>query len=581
MRARTGPPAAIAGARVLWWAASLATRWQRGTWALVIGLSTALPLAFIVVSAQVVASALAGDFRRAYWLSLLLAGLYLCQHAVGLVQGPLQSQIAATLERQATARLVQATLVSGQSFEVVPESELVNARASLDGRVPPRAAMGIFDEFATTWLQTLTAFVLLTDLGLLVPLAALLALAVYRRAAASDIEHFVSDASRATAGYGTAGHLRDLALSDRHMTELRLLRAREWLPAAFSDQLRIALSNAQAREAGRSKVPYAMALVFVAYCCIAYTALQAALTGGDIDALVRHLQALTLASNLATVRDGQLNLPELRRNWTSLHRLPLTTNNQGPETDDPPLPCRFELRHATYAYPDAATPAVQGLSLTLQPGMIYGVVGENGAGKTTLAHLLMGHLAPTSGSVLRTLAAAGPTLLHHVAYLAQDPFRVQATLPENVTLDDRPDEEQAKVALPLVQRLGAAPADVLDPGGAGSGVSLSRGQWQQVAIARVRRRAAHAALTVLDEPTSALDPEAEREFTETLRGWPRVGTTVLVGHRLSVVRFCDEILVLEAGRLLERGNHDALLSLGGKYADMYRRQAGMYPQPPP
>jgi ATP-binding cassette subfamily B protein len=106
------------------------------------------------------------------------------------------------------------------------------------------------------------------------------------------------------------------------------------------------------------------------------------------------------------------------------------------------------------------------------------------------------------------------------------------------------------------------------------GVDLSGGEWQKVALARGAIR--DAALVILDEPTAALDAEAEYQLFERFRELVAGKTALLISHRFSTVRMADHILVLEGGRILESGSHDALVALGGRYASLFEMQAGRY-----
>lgn len=199
------------------------------------------------------------------------------------------------------------------------------------------------------------------------------------------------------------------------------------------------------------------------------------------------------------------------------------------------------------------------------------VVGPSGAGKTTLAFLIPGLLSPTEGRILADGEPVPPEavdrLRRQTAFVFQEASLFDVSLAENIRMS-RPDARDDEV------REAAARAGILDfidslPEGfetrAGrSGSRLSLGQKQRIAIARalLSRRP----VIVLDEPTAALDPETERRLAADLLGARRDHAVVVIAHRLATIRAADQIVFLEAGRIVERGRHDDLVRAGGPYA---------------
>lgn len=241
-----------------------------------------------------------------------------------------------------------------------------------------------------------------------------------------------------------------------------------------------------------------------------------------------------------------------------------------PGPPPPPLRNGLTLDGVGYRYP-GGTVALSDIHLDLKVGEMTAVVGPSGAGKTTLAFLIPGLLAPTEGRILADGDPVPPEavdrLRRQTAFVFQEASLFDVSLAENIRMS-RPDATDAEV------REAAARAGILDfidslPEGfqtrAGrSGARLSLGQKQRIAIARalLSRRP----VIVLDEPTAALDPETERRLAADLLEARRDHAVVVVAHRLATIRAADQIVFLEAGRIVERGRHDDLVRDGGPYA---------------
>lgn len=231
----------------------------------------------------------------------------------------------------------------------------------------------------------------------------------------------------------------------------------------------------------------------------------------------------------------------------------------------------LELRNIRFGYSPVAPPLVDGLSLHVAPGKQIAVVGSTGSGKSTVTKLVSGLYEPWAGAVLydgrpraaydrRAFAAAVAMVDQEIALFAGT-VRANITL-FDPTIDDAAIERAARDACihdEIMARSGGYDAIVEE-----EGRNFSGGQRQRLEIARALVR--DPALIILDEATSALDAITEAQVAENLRR--RGCSCVIVAHRLSTIRDSDEILVLERGAIVERGTHDSLVSLGGRYKEL-------------
>jgi len=241
---------------------------------------------------------------------------------------------------------------------------------------------------------------------------------------------------------------------------------------------------------------------------------------------------------------------------------------------------RISLVDVSYSYPGTKSPAVGPVNLTIARGMSLGIVGSSGAGKSTLIDVLVGLLEPTQGAVMIDGDRVGPESIEawraRIGYVAQSPFLLDATLAENIEfgappIPDREGRCRASAeAAGLGSLVAALPKGLHTPIG-DCGMQLSGGQRQRVAIARAFYR--NADLLVLDEATSALDSVTEKEITAAIDELKGRLTLIIVAHRLSTVVRCDEIVLLEAGRIAAHGTHAQLLADSPAYRRLVEAQS--------
>jgi subfamily B ATP-binding cassette protein MsbA len=235
------------------------------------------------------------------------------------------------------------------------------------------------------------------------------------------------------------------------------------------------------------------------------------------------------------------------------------------------------LEDVWFRYTDELPDVLHGISLAIEPGEVVALVGPSGAGKTTVASLLPRFWDVTRGRItldghdIRRLSFAD--LRGSIGIVPQEPALFSGTVHENIAYA-RPSANEADVlaaaraahAWEFIERLPLG----LETRVGERGVKLSGGQRQRIAIARVFLK--DPAIVVLDEATSSLDSESERLVEEAMVELLRGRSTLIIAHRLSTVRRADRVAVLDHGRIVEEGTHDALLAHEGTYAKLYRGQ---------
>jgi ATP-binding cassette subfamily B protein len=287
--------------------------------------------------------------------------------------------------------------------------------------------------------------------------------------------------------------------------------------------------------------------------------------------------------SLSQVFEQSLYLEDL---FTFLDIEPSIRRNPGAKQVPVPIRTGFAFERVGFRYPGSEHWAVRGLDFSLSPGERLALVGENGAGKTTLVKLLARLYDPTEGRILLDGVDLREydidSLRRNVGVIFQDFVRYDFMLKENIAVGNisRVEDDPAirtaaerSLADGVAQRLAGRYDQMLGKRFEG-GVDLSGGEWQKVALARAYMR--DAQLLILDEPTAALDARAEYgvflRFSELTKG----RMAVLISHRFSTVRMADRILVLKGGELVEQGTHEALVTLGGLYSELFQLQAAGY-----
>ncbi len=246
------------------------------------------------------------------------------------------------------------------------------------------------------------------------------------------------------------------------------------------------------------------------------------------------------------------------------------------------------LSHVSFRYPNTDKDTLQDISIEIHPGEKIAIVGENGAGKTTFVKLLMRLYDVTDGSIrygdhdIREYNTR--EYRKKISAVFQDYNIYAASVAENVLLRKVKEGEEEDVIHALRKADFGRKLDSLAEGintpltreFDDSGVNLSGGEGQKIAISRVFLKNEDRAVSILDEPSSALDPVSEYKLNKNLIENAGENTVIFISHRLSTTRMADRIYLFEHGRIVEQGTHDELMAQNGRYREMFDRQAHNY-----
>jgi ATP-binding cassette, subfamily B, bacterial len=387
-------------------------------------------------------------------------------------------------------------------------------------------------------------------------------------------------------------YLETVIAREDHAKEVKLYGLGERLLERYRDIFRRLYGEDRALTVRRDAWGFVLGLIataalYGAYAWIAISTVRRLISLGHMTmylALFRQGQAAVSAMLAAVggMYEDNLYLSTLYEYLETVVPPPSGSAARGP---DPADGIRFE--DVSFTYSGAEQPALAHVTLHLKPGASLALVGENGSGKTTLIKLLTRLYAPTGGRILldgQDLAEWDQAALRErIGVIFQDFARYQMSVGENVGAgDERFFEDEARWRTAADKGRASEFIETLPAGyhtqlgkWFRDGRELSGGQWQKIALSRAFMRT-RADILVLDEPTAAMDAQAEAEVFEHFRQLAHDRITILISHRFSTVRMADQIAVLNGGHIVERGSHEELMRLNGRYAHLFTLQARGY-----
>ncbi len=537
-----------------------------------------------------------GFDRALLWPTILYAATILIPTALN----PAQSVLTSIIEDRAVPVVDREIM---RCAAALPDLTRIERPAFHDEAHQLRQVVGVLpyllfvlQNFGAALLTILGISLLLTGLHPLIPIAILLSLGPQ---AIAQNRHMVlyyqkmAEQSRAAREVGDAVRV----VTDPGMAkEVRVFGLGDFFLDRFLDRYQMAISEMQPlrlrslRSTLVLTIPLALALAGSLW-YVSTRAANGQLSPGDIALFLNAIFQIAIAapSVFGVARFVSTSIPPLRT-------LDAFRRSAGPgvaiASPDTALPIPGRVRGGiafdgvSFAYPESETAVVEDLVAMLPAGRVTALVGANGAGKSTIVKLLTRMYDPTRGKLRIDGEPAAAYdldgLRSRTAVVYQDFAQFALSLRENITVGAWPDDVSDNELRRAADWSGADEVAAAQPDGYDTqltrhfagGVELSGGQWQRVALARSALR--DAAIVILDEPNAALDAEAEARQIDQL-GKMAVGRTVLViSHRLSTVRRADHILVLDGGRITERGSHDDLLALDGEYSRLFAMQADRF-----
>ncbi|MGH7759896.1 MAG: ABC transporter ATP-binding protein [Candidatus Dormibacteraceae bacterium] len=600
--------------RARWYAGLLLTFWNAGrleslTLVGVILVSGLAPTGFIVASGTLIGSlpnavthGLGSSSGHAVTASVaalaVLFGLQQLAPTVRMSMGQsLARRVDSLLQQRVMAAVMSPPGIAHLEDPVLQNRIGIAAPGLAAGMFTPGSAAGALSGRIATALRIAGATVLLLAYHWWLALG-LLAMACWYGWEYQYVARKLADQQTSlTKGFSRANYYRELALSPEPAKEIQVFDLGRWLGVQFAgqwEQVASGYAHSLATQARRMYGSTAglMLAAMGAYLLLGWESSRGLVGLGEIAVYAQAIYGVVLGfANAVGPADATLSAyaaEGFEAADAAIRSVTVEPKAAGQNSEALPRDAiRFE--DVRFRYSADHPEVLSGLSLTIPAGRSLAIVGANGAGKTTLIKLLCRFYEPTSGRItidghdLAELDLAG--WRHRMTAVFQDFVHYPMTAYDNVTLGSRPVTANDAMLARVAER--AMATDLIDELPRGwatllskefsSGVDLSGGQWQRIALARALLRAEQGAgVLILDEPTAALDVRAEAELYERFLSLTSGLTSIVISHRFSTVRQAQHICVVSDGALVEEGSHDELMELGARYATMFRLQAARF-----
>jgi len=387
-------------------------------------------------------------------------------------------------------------------------------------------------------------------------------------------------------------YLYTVMTSYKYAKEIRINCADQFIKGKFSATFNGQLKRLRALYRQKAWIGYAGNLLTVAQAAVMYLYFTWQVFTGEVSlaeyTVLLSAATLSTSSLLALFASlGQIHnnckAEEFYQEYTEMvqKNSGVSASNKQEEPDIDFSKAVFRFEDVSFRYPNQKEYALRHVNIEIMPNKKLGIVGLNGSGKTTLVRLLCRLYDPQEGRItvdnvdIRQIPY--DFYIQHMGIVLQDFTLFAYSVRENIVCNSPVDGEKIEECIEksgLSDRIRELPEGIetyiykdLD----NTGVEFSGGEEQKLVFARALYK--NANILILDEPTSSLDPKAELAFFKQFYNITADKTAIFISHRLSSTRFCDEIIVLEQGVLVERGNHEVLLEQGGRYAELFELQA--------
>lgn len=538
--------------------------------------------------------------RECYrWVALIVVLFFLTHLAESA-----RTALGRPLGRRVTGRLGERVMMAASEPVTIGHledpaylSRLGRARGEGTIDMPPGEAVFGFSTKASMWVTSIGSAALLTWVTSGLGLTVFAIFVVIHSRLVRNYRIAVIETVNQTDKLRRTSYLRDVPTTPDAAREVRLFGLAAFFRDAYQSQWRPNMMEVwQRRREHRLFVVVVVVVTGVTVASVFYFLGYRAATGrttvGDLA-----IGGLAVRALLQVLRaDGD----DLRMGFglkaaAEAFAFPVVPALAGPDKDPwPAQAATISCEDLRFRYGGgAADEVLHGLNLAIPAGQSLAIVGLNGAGKTTLARLIAGLDAPSGGSV-----RVGETVIEdanrrrwqrQVVAVFQDFARYELTVRDNIafgSLAQADDEEGLRAVarqaglVTFIEGLPDGWDTVLSSGFAG-GVDASGGEWQRIAIARALFGLRHGArLLIMDEPAASLDARAEARLYDTFHELTAGATTVAISHRFATVRKAERVVVLDHGQIIEDGTHEDLITVGGRYAELFRLQAKRFEEAP-